>query len=64
MNKEVELKILEKFLLIRRTEEKIAKEYSKQEMRCPTHLCIGQELVSAISGVLLDKEDKVVSSHR
>ena len=33
-------------LRIRRIEEKIAELYPEQEMRCPTHLCIGQEAVA------------------
>ena len=39
---------------IRRIEQKIADEYSKQEMRCPVHLSIGQEAVPAgVSACLL-----------
>ena len=45
-------------------EEKIVELYPEQEMRCPTHLYIGQEAVS--SGVCenLKKEDYVFSSYR
>ena len=49
---------------IRSVEELIAKEYPNEEMRCPTHLSIGQELVGAALGMILDQEDMVVSSHR
>ena len=33
-------------------EEAIAAEYPKQEMRCPTHLCIGQEAIAVGSAPL------------
>ena len=33
--------------LIRKVEEKIIEVYPEQEIRCPTHLSIGQEAVSA-----------------
>jgi pyruvate dehydrogenase E1 component alpha subunit len=45
-------------------EERIAAEYSKGEMRCPVHLSIGQEVVSAAVGMAQEKLDSVVSSHR
>jgi len=49
---------------IRFTEESIAQRYSQQEMRCPTHLCTGQEAVSAAVGLALRKSDFAVSTHR
>ncbi len=51
-------------LRIRRVEEAIAKRYAQQEMRCPTHLCIGQEGVPAAFGALVDRNDKFYSAHR
>ncbi len=51
-------------LLIRYVEEKISENYYDQEMRCPTHLSIGQECVAATLGTLLRKSDLVVSTHR
>ncbi len=51
-------------LRIRMVEEAIAAEYAKQEMRCPTHLCIGQEAVSVGVCSALNKEDAVFSMHR
>ena len=33
-------------LRIRMVEEKIVARYPEQEMRCPVHLCIGQEAVA------------------
>ncbi|MBF0285844.1 MAG: dehydrogenase [Magnetococcales bacterium] len=51
-------------LRIRRAEETIATRYRDQKMRCPTHLCIGQEAVA--SGVCdhLTPQDGVFSNHR
>jgi pyruvate dehydrogenase E1 component alpha subunit len=49
---------------IRAVEEAIAEKYSEWEMRCPTHLSIGQEAVAAVAGYLLNQEDLVVSTHR
>ncbi|MBN2711673.1 MAG: thiamine pyrophosphate-dependent dehydrogenase E1 component subunit alpha, partial [Planctomycetes bacterium] len=57
-------KLYERMLLIRIAEEEIANRYSEQEMRCPTHLCIGQEAVAAAAGIALRKDDLVVSTHR
>lgn len=51
-------------LRIRRVEEAIAKRYAQQEMRCPTHLCIGQEGVPAAFGALAERNDKFYSAHR
>lgn len=45
-------------------EEAIAREYPKQEMRCPTHLCIGQEAIAVGVCSVLGKEDAVFSTHR
>ena len=58
------LKCYELASRIRAVEETIAKEYSNGEMRCPVHLSIGQELVSAVVGLNQQKQDTVVSSHR
>jgi TPP-dependent pyruvate/acetoin dehydrogenase alpha subunit len=49
---------------IRIVEERIAAEYSKGEMRCPVHLSIGQEIVSAAVGMSQETLDTAVSSHR
>jgi TPP-dependent pyruvate/acetoin dehydrogenase alpha subunit len=49
---------------IRIVEERIAAEYSKGEMRCPVHLSIGQEIVSAAVGMAQERSDTAVSSHR
>ena len=51
-------------LRIRRVEEAIADLYPQQEMRCPVHLCIGQEAVAAGVCARLEGGDYVLSNHR
>jgi len=45
-------------------EERIAELYIEQEMRCPVHLCTGQEASEAGACVALELHDYVVSGHR
>ena len=49
---------------IRAVEETIAERYAEGRMRCPTHLCTGQEAVSAGVGLALRPDDFAVSTHR
>ena len=49
---------------IRMTEEKIAEEYPKGEIRCPTHLSIGQEAPASLVSLATHKSDFAVSTHR
>ena len=58
------LDLYRSMLLIRRVEERIVDEYAAQEMRCPVHLCIGQEAVAAGVCAALAPGDKVMSGHR
>lgn len=51
-------------LRIRMVEEAIAAEYRKQQMRCPTHLCIGQEAIAVGVCAHLQSQDIVFSTHR
>lgn len=51
-------------LRIRMVEEKIADLYPEQEMRCPVHLCIGQEAVAVGVCANLSDDDYVLSGHR
>ena len=44
-----------KIFKIRETENKIVKEYSNEQMRCPVHLSIGQEAPSAAVNLLKKK---------
>lgn len=49
---------------IRRTEEVIAELYPRQQMRCPVHLCIGQEAIAVGVCAALRPTDHVFSTHR
>lgn len=49
---------------LRVLEEAIAERYVEQAMRCPVHLSVGQEAVSAGVGLSLDRSDLAVSGHR
>ena len=51
-------------LRIRLVEERIVALYPEQEMRCPVHLCIGQEAVAAGACAALGRRDYVFSGHR
>lgn len=49
---------------IRMVEERIADLYTEKEMRCPVHLCIGQEAIPVGVSVSLNRDDQVLSGHR
>jgi TPP-dependent pyruvate/acetoin dehydrogenase alpha subunit len=51
-------------LTVRRFEERVAALYPEQEMKCPVHLCIGQEAVAAGVCIHLGKDDYIFSTHR
>ncbi len=51
-------------LRIRRVEEALADRYAEQQMRCPMHLCIGQEAIAAGVCAALRRDDVVFSNHR
>ena len=53
-----------KMLEIRLVEEQIAARYSYQEMRCPTHLSIGQEASAVGVCQALSCKDEIVTNHR
>jgi pyruvate dehydrogenase E1 component alpha subunit len=56
--------LLRDMLVIRRTEETIADLYKEQQMRCPVHLCIGQEAIAVGACAPLGPDDYVMSGHR
>ena len=64
----ISLKILKDLFFvmikIRKVEEKIAQLYPQQEMRCPVHLCIGQEAIPVGVCKNLKSDDVVFCSHR
>ena len=64
MNLNLVKKIYFNALRIRRIENTIAQKYKKNQMRCPIHLSVGQELIAASVCAFLTKSDYVVSSHR
>jgi len=51
-------------LRIRLIEENIARLYPEQQMRCPVHLCIGQEAIAVGVCANLLKKDYLLSNHR
>lgn len=58
------LAMYRQMLRIRLVEEAIAARYGEQEMRCPTHLCIGQEAPPVGVSAHLRRSDLVFSGHR
>ena len=51
-------------LTIRHFEDRIASLYPGQEMKCPVHLCTGQEAIAAGVCIHLKKEDYIFGTHR
>ena len=64
MNHKNPLALLRAMLRIRRIEEALADRYAEQEMRCPMHLCIGQEAIAVGVCAALAKDDVVFGNHR
>ncbi|MBL8834918.1 MAG: thiamine pyrophosphate-dependent dehydrogenase E1 component subunit alpha [Alphaproteobacteria bacterium] len=60
----VRLALYRQMLRVRMVEETIARLYAEQEMRCPTHLCIGQEAIPVGVSAHLTATDLVFSGHR
>ena len=56
--------LLRNMLWIRMVEERVAELYPEQQMRCPVHLCIGQEAVAAGVCADLSRDDYVLGGHR
>ncbi|MBA7692972.1 Acetoin:2,6-dichlorophenolindophenol oxidoreductase subunit alpha [subsurface metagenome] len=64
MNNKTLYLLLYKMLRIRLVEEKIVELYPEQEMRCPTHLSIGEEATAVGVCENLKEYDFVFSNHR
>ena len=64
MNSETLKILLFQMRRIRHVEQEIARRYSEGNMRCPTHLSVGQEAVAAGVGFALQPTDMAVSGHR
>lgn len=56
--------LYQRMVLIREVEEAIARHYDEQEMRCPMHLSIGQEAVSAGICAALRPDDYIFGTYR
>ncbi len=59
-----QLALFRSMLRIRLVEEALADRYAEQEMRCPMHLCIGQEAIAVGVCAALQQEDVIYSNHR
>ncbi len=59
-----ELELYRQMARIREVEERISALYGEREMRCPVHLCIGQEAVAVGFCAALAEGDKVIGAHR
>lgn len=64
MSTDIAKELLFRMKRIRHIEEEISVRYAEQAMRCPVHLCSGQEAVSAAAGLALKASDFAVSGHR
>ena len=64
LSPELAQKLYLSLLRCRKFEEKIVELYPQQEIRCPTHLSLGQEGVAAGVCSALEKEDLIFSTHR
>ena len=63
MDKSQKLNLFQEILRIRLVEERLAKKYSEQKMRCP-NLSIGQEVPPVTISAFLNEKDFAVSTHR
>jgi TPP-dependent pyruvate/acetoin dehydrogenase alpha subunit len=63
-NSATRLAMYQQAVRIRMVEEEIVRLYPKQEMRCPTHICIGQEAPPVGVSAHLKPRDYVFSAHR
>ena len=65
MDKLVLKKIFHNLYKIRKLQEMLISEYHPaDEMRCPVHFCLGQELMPSIIASLIKKNDNILSHHR
>jgi pyruvate dehydrogenase E1 component alpha subunit len=64
MKKNTVLSLYYHMLRIRMVEEALARLYPQWQMRCPVHLCIGQEGVAAGVCANLSQDDYLLSNHR
>ena len=56
------LNLYKNLYLIRRTQEEISTNYHPEDkMRCPIHLCFGQEFMPSVLGLFLKKNENKYS---
>lgn len=58
------INLLKEMVRIRLVEQYIARRYPEEKMRCPTHLCLGQEAAPAVFGSFAKKEDVFAGTYR
>jgi pyruvate dehydrogenase E1 component alpha subunit len=61
---EIRLDLFRSMLKVRMIEERIQRLYPDGDMRCPTHLSLGQEAVAAGVCGALEAQDHLISAHR
>tara|TARA_B100001123_G_C15344700_1_gene1036467 strand:+ start:8892 stop:9935 length:1044 start_codon:yes stop_codon:yes gene_type:complete len=65
MNKKLKIEFYKILHLIRFSQEYLIKKYHPEdEMRCPIHFCLGQEVLAACLNFFLEKKDFLLSHHR
>lgn len=65
MTNKIKIEIYRYLSLIRKLQEELIERYHPaDQMRCPMHFCIGQELMPAVLAQLMIKEDSVFTHHR
>ena len=64
LSKDIVMRLFTIMQTIREVEERVAFVYPEQEIKCPVHLCTGQEAIAAGVCIQLKKEDTIFSTHR
>lgn len=64
VDRQIVIKFLTCMARIRLSELYLAKRYPEQEMKCPMHLSVGQELAAASLGLYAQKNDVFVGNYR
>ena len=60
----LKFKIFKNLYRLRSVELEISRRYKNGKMRCPTHLSVGQEAVSAVISEIFQDKDFAISTHR
>lgn len=62
--KQLHINLYRTMMAIRLFEDRVCSLYAEQEMKCPVHICTGQEAIAAGVCANLEKEDYIFSTHR